>query len=163
MSIYDIALLLGFSVSVFGLAAARGSITRFFRFLVDILSDKPDDDTPAIGSADAVRIWTKVLWLAYPEARLLCLALLNSFLSAASSFLHPVYLGRAIDAVSEALNDKSKSAEVATKLTEIFFLIVILEMLKGITAYGHERLNNNVGDFVRQRAQVYRVCKVALH
>ncbi len=69
-------LLIGFVVSVFGLAAARGLFGRFLAFLAEIVSDKPDDDDiPQIGSADAVRIRTKVLWLAYPEARLLMLAL----------------------------------------------------------------------------------------
>ena len=155
-SIYDFGLLIGFVVSVFVLYVGRGIFERILRFFAEIISEKPDDDIPPIGGATAERIWKKIFWLAYPEAKLMTLALLNALLSAVCSFSHPVYMGRAIDIVLEAVKgDRASIADAAARMKEIFIVISILEVLKFISAYGSERLNNNVGDFVRQRAQVY--------
>ncbi len=156
-SIYDVGLLFSFFVSVLTLYLGRGIIGRTLSFLAEIISEKPEDDIAPIGSADAVRIWKKIFWLAYPEAKLMTLALLNALLSAACSFSHPVYMGRAIDAVLEAVKrgSKASAADAATQMKDAFIVVAILEILKFISAYGHERLNNNVGDFVRQRAQVH--------
>jgi hypothetical protein len=155
-SVYDIGLFVSFVIAVLVLTVGRGLFGRFLVFWADVMSEKPDDDIPAIGSADAVRIWKKLFWLAYPEAKLMTLALLNALLSSVCSFSHPVYMGRAIDIVLGAAKGGSNvsAADAANRLKDIFIFIAALEVLKVISAYGHERLNNNVGDFVRQRAQV---------
>ncbi len=156
-SIYDVGLLLSFIISFLVLYVGRGIFGKFLWFLAEIISEKSDDDIPAISSTDAVRIWKKIFWIAYPEAKLMTLALLNALLSAACSFLHPVWMGRAIDVAIDTAKDGSKvsAVDTATRINEIFIVVAILNFLKFITEYGHERLNNNVGDFVRQRAQVF--------
>ena len=155
-SFFDVVLLFIFPLLCVRFSASRGFFGQTFAFISLVLAEDLDDDVSPIGFPEALKIWRKILWLAYPEFKYMALALLASLCQAICSFSHPLFMGRAIDLASEAVKDPTSTniAEVTKQLSAIFTTIVALEIINSLASYGHERFNNNVGDFVRQNAQV---------
>ena len=75
-SFFDVVLLFIFPLLCVRFSASRGFFGQTFAFISLVLAEDLDDDVSPIGFPEALKIWRKFLWLAYPEFKYMALALL---------------------------------------------------------------------------------------
>jgi hypothetical protein len=129
-------------------------------FLLSIMTEfgaKPSDKGVGIevsGRYTSFMVWKRVVGFARPEAIYFLFALIAAFGGSICSTLQPIYLGKAFDLVSTTVAKGNYDLdESMDKLTASFTFIVLLELLKGLSNFGNEKTNENLGDYVRQRIQ----------
>lgn len=131
------------------------SLCARFSYLL-VVSEDPEDTESGeepITQDDAWYVWQKVVVLALPEYPYLIGALLTALFTTACDFLQPLFIGMALDTVANP-------STAHLSLSTIFTILVVVQLIRGLAEYGRERLNNNIGDFVRHRAQDLYVSKV---
>ncbi len=121
-------------------------------------------DKPAEGKDkySAWNVWMRVASLVIPDAFIFALALTAYAFDAICSSLLPIYYGKAFDEVSTHVAKGSNNVEEGiNKLTSIFLCIIVIAVLISVASYGTARAGSNLGDFVKQRAQVFvRRCSI---
>ncbi|KAK3289006.1 hypothetical protein CYMTET_3533 [Cymbomonas tetramitiformis] len=123
------------------------------------------------GHQDAWRLWRRALCLAWDERACMLGALLAAVVTSLCEVSRSVLYGEALGIVSGAALTASggtlpelsaPSAEIALdasaedvsrRLTWVFLRVCAVESARTLAAYFRERLTNNVGDFVCQRAR----------
>jgi hypothetical protein len=114
------------------------------------------------GRYSSFMVWKRVVGFAMPEAIYFLFALIAAFGGSICSTLQPIYLGKVFDLVSTTVAKGNYDLDESMgKLTASFTFIVLLELLKGLSDFGHEKTNENLGDYVRQRVQasVWIICQ----
>jgi ABC-type multidrug transport system fused ATPase/permease subunit len=106
-------------------------------------SAEDDEANAQLSTVDFNETYMKVLKLTSPEVPYIAGALLTAMVTSVCDLFQPILIGRALDA----------AASTSSRLSHLFVDMAILQVLRSLAEYGRERLNNNIGDFVRQRAQ----------
>lgn len=113
--------------------------------------EEPHDETQSEkveGDQNPLRVMKLVIDLARPELPLIILATLASLTSSVSELLSPILLGYALDLVVK----QGTSAPIRDLLL-LFAGIFALDFLTGACEFIKHGKNNDIGDFVRQRAR----------
>ncbi len=95
--------------------------------------------------------------LILPESPYFLLALLAAITESVCSSLQPIYMGSVIDLVASTNLKGEKDVTMDGFFDELTFkcvMIICLDAVKCAAIYGRECLNNGIGDFARQKAQV---------
>ncbi len=105
------------------------------------------------------RAWKRVMSLIIPQSPRFVLTLTAAITESVCSTLTPVCMGSIVDLISAiSLKGDKDVNEVINAMAYISVSIICLDVIKCIAVYGRECLNNNLGDFARQKAQVLVVC-----
>ena len=127
-----------------------------FLLFVDFLKIKSDDDdddeSESLSHEGVLEVWGRVLLFAIPYRRYMVGALLIAALASLCDLMQPIVLGMAINATTESM-DGTENSSAPVGLHSLFLIMIILQIFKSFTEYGRERINNNLGDFARARAQ----------
>ena len=124
---------------------SAGAAALFSSFDDDEVNDEPKEEE---GDKNPIVVMKLLFELSKPELPLLILATLASLASSASELLSPILLGDALDLVV-----KNDTLAPIKDLGRLFGGIFSLEALTGACEYIKAGTNNDIGDFVRQRAR----------
>ena len=140
LTIYDLGVFILFLLSI---TAVIGTISSSGKF-----------QNEGRGRYTSFMVWRRVLDFAKLEAIYFFLAMIAAFTGSVCSTLQPIYLGKALDSVSVTVGKGNYDVnDSIDELTSSFTFIVVLELLKGLSTFAHEKTCENLGDFVRQRVQ----------
>ena len=107
-------------------------------------SDSPDESLTA---EELIGVWKRSVQVAATHCKYhLVLAAIIAVVTSACDLMQPVVLGRAISVATSA-------SPGPYELLSQFVLMGILQLLKSATEFGREKVNNSLGDFVRQYVQ----------
>ena len=95
----------------------------------------------------------RLFYLSIPESKYIILTLFFTVIGAICTTLAPILIGAAMDLTSTSVLTESCEVE-RNEVSNLFFLVLFLEIVNSVATYARERLNNTIGNFVRQRAQV---------
>ena len=102
-----------------------------------------------------LRAWKRVMGLIIPQAPQFVLALTAAIFESICLTLQPLYMGTVIDKVTAiSLKGGQDVNEGVESMAYTCAIIVCLDAIKCIAVYARECLNNSLGDFARQKAQV---------
>jgi hypothetical protein len=108
------------------------------------------------GEYSTLRAWKRVMGLILPQAPRFVLALTAAIFESICSTLQPLYMGLVIDEVT-AISLKGNKDGGLESMAYNCVTVICLDAIKCIAIYARECLNNSIGDFARQKAQV--VCE----
>ncbi len=133
-----------------------------------------EGNTEELTQHDIFNVWRKIINLTIPEFGLFIGAIITALCTSICDFLSPMFLGKAMDIVHSNFNSTAPSIPLSKEyplgdlskevlsqqqdngyhaLNMIFLVIIAIQIIRATLEYARERINNNIGDFVRQRAQ----------